>query len=67
MRMRVGECVGGCVGGRNLKKKNHTATTAGKFATIWYLFHENRSTNVEGVCGHIDRQTILIYIDLDNQ
>ncbi|KMQ86912.1 nuclease harbi1, partial [Lasius niger] len=33
------------------------AATPEEFATFWYLFRENRSTNVEGVRGQTDRQT----------
>ena len=57
MRMRVG----GCVGGQKLKK-NHIVIIPEKFATFWYLFRENRSTNVGGVRGHTDRQTDGAYI-----
>jgi hypothetical protein len=47
-----------CVGGWGCKaKKNPIAATPEEFATFWYLFREDRSTNVEGVRGQTDRQT----------
>ena len=42
--------------GRKIKK-NLKAAFPEKFATFWYQIRENRSINVEVVCGHTDRQT----------
>ena len=61
MRMRVSGCVGGCVGGKNIKI-NHIVALPEEFATFWYQFREDRSTNVEVVRGHTDRQTDSAYI-----
>jgi len=43
-------------------KINHIVALPEEFATFWYQFREDRSTNVEVVRGHTDRQTDGAYI-----